>query len=206
MGLSQTRRFQNYHRVLNRAAWSSREASGLLLVLLVHTFAPFGPLVLGLDDTLERRRWGARPGQRDLPGRSAFQPQPFRQSQWPALAVLDVAGSHPWAGRVWALPFLTVLAPSERYHQERGQSHKKLTDWARQMLLQVRRWFPKRALVGVGDSSYATLELLHPSAGSGHAFANLWPIPLPSSPACGWMRPSMRQPRRGGQGRTAGHG
>jgi hypothetical protein len=65
-----------------------------------------------------------------------------------------------WAGRVWALPFLTVLAPSERYHRERGQSHKKLTDWARQMLLQVRRWFPKRALVGVGDSSYATLELL----------------------------------------------
>jgi hypothetical protein len=58
MGLSQTRRFQNYHRVLNRAAWSSREASGLLLVLLVHTFAPFGPLVLGLDDTLERRRGG----------------------------------------------------------------------------------------------------------------------------------------------------
>jgi hypothetical protein len=26
----------------------------------------------------------------------------------------------PWAGRVWALPFLTVLAPSERYCQARG--------------------------------------------------------------------------------------
>jgi hypothetical protein len=59
MGLSQTRHFQNYHLVLNRATWSSRDASHLLLRLLVQTFAPFGPLVLGLDDTLERRR-GAR--------------------------------------------------------------------------------------------------------------------------------------------------
>lgn len=56
MGLSQTRHFQNYHQVLNRAVWSSRQASRLLLVLLVQTFAPFGSLVLGLGDTLERRR------------------------------------------------------------------------------------------------------------------------------------------------------
>jgi hypothetical protein len=61
---------------------------------------------------------------------------------------------------VWALPFLTVLAPSERYHQERKQRHKSLTDWARQMLIQVRRWLPKRLLVVVADSSYAALELL----------------------------------------------
>jgi hypothetical protein len=204
--LSQTRRFQNYHRVLNRAAWSSREASGLLLVLLVHTFAPFGPLVLGLDDTLERRRGGrikAKGIYRD-PVRSIH--SHFVKASGLRWLCLMLLVPIPWAGRVWALPFLMVLAPSERYHQERGQSHKKLTDWARQMLLQVRRWFPKRALVGVGDSSYATLELLHPSAGSGHAFANLWPIPLPSSPACGWMRPSMPQPHPGGQGRTAGHG
>jgi hypothetical protein len=66
----------------------------------------------------------------------------------------------PWAKRVWALPFLSVLAPSERYHQERGQRHKQLTDWARQMLKQVRRWLPERLLVVVADSSYAALELL----------------------------------------------
>jgi len=39
----------------------------------------------------------------------------------------------PWAGRVWALPFLTVLAPSERYCRVCGLRHKKLTDWARQL-------------------------------------------------------------------------
>jgi hypothetical protein len=65
-----------------------------------------------------------------------------------------------WAKRVWALPFLTVLAPPERDHQERGQRHKKLTDWARQMLLIVRRWVPERFLVLVTDSSFAVITLL----------------------------------------------
>ena len=70
-------------------------------------------------------------------------------------------GHIPWAGRRWALPFLTVLAPSERYYQERGRPHKKVTDWARQMVLQLRRWLPGRPLVLVGDSGYAVLDLLH---------------------------------------------
>jgi hypothetical protein len=65
-----------------------------------------------------------------------------------------------WAERVWALPFLTVLAPSERYAQEAGKRHKKITDWARQMLLQLKRWLPGRQVIAVGDSSYAVLELL----------------------------------------------
>jgi hypothetical protein len=159
-GLSHIRHFQNYHRVLNRAVWSSRQASGLLLLLLVQTLAPFGPLVLGLDDTLERRR-GAQ-----IKAKGIYR-DPVRSShshfvkasglRWLCLLLLVPI---PWAGRVWALPFLTVLAPSERYHQERGQPHKKLTDWARQMLMQVRRWCPKRALVIVADSSFAALELL----------------------------------------------
>jgi len=59
----------------------------------------------------------------------------------------------PWAQRVWALPFLTVLAPSERYHQSRGKRHKTTTDWGRQMILQLRRWLPDRALVVIADSA-----------------------------------------------------
>jgi len=66
----------------------------------------------------------------------------------------------PWAGRVWALPFLTVLAPSQRYCQERGLRHKTLTDWARQIALQARRWLPGREIVLLGDSSFAVLDLL----------------------------------------------
>ena len=56
---------------------------------------------------------------------------------------------------------LTVLAPSTRYYQQQGRRHKKLTDWARQMVMQLRRWLRQRPLVLVGDNSYAVLDLLH---------------------------------------------
>jgi hypothetical protein len=76
----------------------------------------------------------------------------------------------PWAQRVWALPFLTVLAPSERYHQTRNQRHKTLTEWARQMLKQVRRWLPMQEVVVVADSTYAALDFL--------ASVSQWPFPV----------------------------
>jgi hypothetical protein len=66
----------------------------------------------------------------------------------------------PWASRVWALPFLSALAPSERYAAEQGRPHKKITQWAWQLLLQVRRWYPQREIVAVADSTYASLKLL----------------------------------------------
>jgi DDE superfamily endonuclease len=81
----------------------------------------------------------------------------------------------PWAERVWALPCLTVLAPSERDHQERGLRHKKLTDWARQMLLLVRRWVPERALGIVTDSSVSVMTLL-------------WQLCQVPNPICGITR------------------
>jgi hypothetical protein len=67
----------------------------------------------------------------------------------------------PFAERIWALPFLTALAPSERYYQERGRKAKTITDWARQLVYQLHRWLPNRALVVVGDSAYAALDFLH---------------------------------------------
>ena len=66
-----------------------------------------------------------------------------------------------FARRVWALPFLTVLCPSDRYHKERGIRHRKLTDRARQAILRICRWFPQKQLIFVGDSSYAAIDLLN---------------------------------------------
>lgn len=159
-GLSGERGFVNYHRVLNRAVWSSHAASRLLLGLLIAAFAPVGPVVLGIDDTIERRR-----GKR-IAARGIYR-DPVRSSQsffvktsglrWLSLMLLAPI---PWAGRVWALPVLTVLAPSERYAREHGQRHKTLTDWACQVALQARRWLPGRELVLVGDSAFAALDLL----------------------------------------------
>src|ERR1051325_10654679 len=56
LGLGRERRFVNYHRVLSRARWSGRKASRLLLGLLLQRLVPKGPLLLGVDDTIERRR------------------------------------------------------------------------------------------------------------------------------------------------------
>src|SRR6185295_14201424 len=166
MGLSNERQYQNYHRVLNRACWSSREASRRLLGLLVATFVPSdAPVVVGMDETIERRR-GAK-----IAAKGIYR-DPVRSSKghfvkasglrWISMQVLTVV---PWAGRIWGLPFLTVLAPSERYNVERGRRHKTLPEWGRQMIRQVRRWLPDRALVVVADSTYAVLELLADAAG-----------------------------------------
>jgi DDE superfamily endonuclease len=159
-GLARERRFVNYHRILNRAAWDPRAASRVLLGLLLDAFAPRGPVLLGLDDTIERRR-GKRIGAKGI------YRDPVRSSKghfvkasglrWLSLMLLVPI---PWAGRVWALPFLTALAPSERHRGERGRRHKTLTDWARQLVLQARRWMPDRPLVLVADSGFAALELL----------------------------------------------
>jgi hypothetical protein len=64
-GLDQDPRFTNYHRVLNRCRWSSRRVARCLFGLLVKTFVPSGPVILGLDDTLERR-WGAKIAARGI--------------------------------------------------------------------------------------------------------------------------------------------
>ena len=161
MGLSSETQFQNYHRVLNRASWSSHTLSRILLRLLVRAFVPAdAPLVIGLDEHIERRRGdkiAAKGIYRDGVRSSKSFFVKTSGLRWVSMMLLAPI---PWAKRVWALPFLTVLAPSERYHLERGQRHKKLTDWARQMIIQVRRWLPNRTLVVVADSSYAVLELL----------------------------------------------
>jgi hypothetical protein len=161
VGLGQIKQFKNYHRVLSRAVWSSRQASRILLGLLVTTFAPDGPLVLGIDETIERRRGAkiqAAGIYRDPVRSSRSHFVKVRGLRWMCLMLLVPV---PWARRVWALPFLTVLAPSERASQHRGRRYKPLTSWARQMIRQVHRWQPARALVVVGDRTYAALDLLH---------------------------------------------
>lgn len=161
VGLDQEASFTNYHRVLNRNSWSSRRVAGRLLRLLVSAFVPDGPVIIGLDDTLERR-WGSK-----IKARGIYR-DPVRSShghfvkasglRWLSVMLLpDI----PWAGRVWGLPFLTALAPSERYAKQHQRRHKKLTDWARQTLLQVAQWLPGRQIIAVADSSYAVIDLLN---------------------------------------------
>jgi hypothetical protein len=160
VGLAQPRRFQNYHRVLSRAVWSSRQVSQILLGLLVATFAADGPLGLGIAETIERRR-GAKSAAAGLdrdPVRSSRRPC-VKVNGWRWIRLLLLVPI-PWAGRVGALPFLTALAPSERSAQQRGHRHQPLTVWARQLLRPVHRWRPERPLVVVAESTSAARDWL----------------------------------------------
>ena len=161
MGLADAPSFRRYHEVLSRARWDARAVARRLLVYVLDQLLPDdGPVVIGFDDTIERR-WGAK-----IKARGIYR-DPVRSSKghfvktsglrWLSLMVVVPI---PWANRKWALPFLTILAPSQRWSETHGRRHKTLTDWARQAILQTKRWLPARTLIFVGDSSFAAIELI----------------------------------------------
>jgi DDE superfamily endonuclease len=160
MGKSHDGHFQNYHRVLNRARWSPIKASRVLLGLLLDAFVPEGPVVIGIDETIERRR-GAKLAAKGIyrdPVRSSH--THFVKASGLRWVCLMVLAPIPWIKRIWALPFLTVLTPSERYYTTHGRRPHSLLDRGRQAVRLVRRWLPTRELVVVGDRTYAALEWL----------------------------------------------
>jgi DDE superfamily endonuclease len=160
MGLADQIGFARYHEVLNRARWDARSLAQRLLRHLLDRLLPSGPVMIGIDDTIERR-WGAK-----IKARGIYR-DPVRSSKghfvktsglrW--LSLMVVVPIH-WSGRHWALPFLTILAPSARWSETHRGRHKTLADWARQAILQTKRWLPDRMLVLVADSGFAALELL----------------------------------------------
>ena len=160
MGLSGEKHFQQFHRVLSRAVWSSLCGSRILLQLLIKAFIKGSELVIGFDDSIERR-WGKQIKAKGIYRDGVRSSHSFFVKtsglRWLSFMLLTEI---PFACRVWALPFLTVLCPSERYHRERGIRHRKLTDRARQAILTIKRWLPDFDLVFVGDSSFAVLDLL----------------------------------------------
>src|SRR5689334_11476334 len=201
LGLASEPGFQNYHRLLNRARWSARQAAGVLLKLLVEAFVPSGPLIVGLDDTIERRRGRkltARAIYRDAARSSKECFQKTSGLRWMSLALLVPVG---WAARVWALPFLTALCPSERS--------------------------TARTCDGAGGTnpcrSAPAGSLANCAVGYRIAHSSWWPTAVtppwscwpgargrpgrsPSSAACAWMRPSTGRPRRAGPAKAAGGG
>jgi hypothetical protein len=153
MGLSQSRQFAQYHQVLNRAVWSPLDLAQVLLKLLVKTFAHReAALVFGIDPTIERR-WGHKIAARGS-GSHFVKASGLR---WISLMLLTPI---PWAQRIWALPVMTALAPSERYYQQRGRKPQTLLARSAQMLKLLCRWLPEHTLVVVGDSAYAALDFL----------------------------------------------
>jgi hypothetical protein len=158
MGLAAECHFTNYHRVLNRATWSARQGSRILLGVLITLLVPPGAtIVLGADDTVERRsgrKINAKGCYRDAVRSTKKHVIHCFGVKWVAMMVLVPV---PWSRRVWALPFLTALCrPAEQSTRRR---HKTSVDWVRQMMKQVRRWLPGRQVVLVVDGGFAAVSL-----------------------------------------------
>jgi hypothetical protein len=159
LGLDQANNWHKYHRVLSRAKWSGLQFSKRVLELLISQFIADNTLILGIDETLERR-WGNKILAKGLFHDAVRSTKKVVVKctglRWICLMVLVEV---PWAHAIWALPFLSVLAPSKRYHKQMGKPHKTLVDWARQIALQLHRWLPNMKIIIVGDNSYARMEL-----------------------------------------------
>ena len=185
LGIGQHGDFAIYHHVLNRARWSPLQLSRALLLLVAGRLgSSTEPLVFGIDETVERR-WGrkiAAKGRYRDPVRSKDDQVVMTPGlQWVSLMLLTRIG---WAGRHWALPFLTALVVSARYDRRKGRRHKTVTDYAQQMLVCLRGgcrtgtwwWWPMAAT---------------PSASS-CGIARACQSRLSSSPNCARTRPGTR--------------
>ena len=159
--LSNTTRWDLYHRVLSRAKWSALKCSKALGRLIINRlYKEEKTLVFGIDETIERR-WSPKIKARGI-YRDAVRSSKSHFFKCSGLRWISVMFLTPisWAQRIWALPFLTILAPSKRYHEQANRKHKTLSDWAFQIALLLHRWFSDFNCIVVADGSYAVMDLL----------------------------------------------
>ena len=158
MGLGQEPRFERYHRVLNRARWSGLQAAKMLLGLVIRLLPPSWVPMIVVDDTVERRRGKriqAKGCYRDAVRSTQHHVVKCFGLKWVCLMLLVRL---PWSSRLWALPFLTVLAPAEAANQQAKKRHKTAVDWTGQVVKTVSRWL-RRPWVLLGDGGFACLRL-----------------------------------------------
>lgn len=160
-GLSDASDYSAYHRVFSRARWSALWMSRLLLDLLARAFlAPGEPLILIVDDTLERRsgkriRW--RGWFHDAARSTGRQVVCSEGIRWLVVALLVQT---PWCKRPWALPFLSVPLLSEKRCVELGRKHRPQTEWAALLVERIRRWQPERPIIVLADGGYASTRMV----------------------------------------------
>jgi len=131
VGLAERPGFARYRDVLSRARWNGRAVARTLLAQALNAFPSTGEVVIGVDDAIERR-WGP-----EITARGIYR-GPVRSSRghfvrasglrWLSLMAMVPI---PWANRRWALPFLTILAPSKRWSGEHSRRHKTVVEWAK---------------------------------------------------------------------------
>lgn len=159
MGLGGERRFEQYHRVLNRARWSGLRGAKILLGLLIAILPAGWALEIVADETIERRngrRINAKGRYRDAVRSTKGAVVKCYGLKWISLMLLVPL---PWSTRPWALPFLTLLAPSERANTSAKRRHKTTVDWTAQAVKAISRWLGGRRWTLIGDGGYACVHL-----------------------------------------------
>jgi len=161
MGLGGERRFEKYHRVLNRAHWSGLQGAKILLGLLIALLPASWDWDIVVDETIERRngrRIKAKGRYRDAVRSTRGTVVKCYGLKWISLMLLVPL---PWSTRPWALPFLTILAPSERANTAAQRRHKTTVDWTVQAVKAISRWLGGRRWTLIGDGGYACVHLAH---------------------------------------------
>lgn len=160
MGLSYEKRFEKYHRVLNRAQWNSMMGAKILLGLLVTLLPASFPILIVVDDTVERRsgkKIKAKGCYRDACRSTEKLVVKCFGLKWVSLMLIVPL---PWCQRPWALPFMTILAPSKKYHEARVKKHKTSIDWTIIAVRIIARWL-KRPFILIGDGGFSCIHLGH---------------------------------------------
>ena len=158
MGLKNEKNFSKFHRILSHARWNGVALSKILLGLLITIIPSSWPILIAVDETLERRQGKkikAKGAYRDAVRSSQSKVVISFGLKWECMMLIIPL---PWCKRPWALPFLTVLAPSKKANEKAGRRHKTSIDWTRQMVKLVSRWL-KRSWILVGDGAYACMDL-----------------------------------------------
>jgi hypothetical protein len=169
MGLGNDPHFTNYHRVLSKARWSGLHAAKILLGMLIALVPVNLPIIIGVDDTIERRKG------KKIRDKGCYR-DPVRSTKkhvircfglkWLSMMLIVPV---PWSERHWALPFLTALTPSEKANIQENRRHKTTVDWTIQIIKQVSRWLADRSIILIGDGSFACVRLAHTCIQLGNA-------------------------------------
>lgn len=158
MGLHHDKNFSKYHRILSHAKWKGLALSKILFGLLIQILPASWPILIAVDETLERRKGKkikAKGAYRDAVRSSQSKVVTCFGLKWECMMLIVPL---PWCKRPWALPFLTVLSPSKKANEKAGRRHKTSIDWTRQMVMLVSRWL-KRPWILLGDGAYACMDL-----------------------------------------------
>lgn len=157
LGMRGENGFDKYHKVLNRAKWSPLDGSKILLEQLLGSKDE--TVVIAVDEHLERRQGRkikAKGYYRDAVRSTKKCVVKCPGLKWITVMVLKKL---PWHSRLFALPFMTILAPSKKANEEIGKKHKTTIDWTIQLLKQIRKWLPNRRIILSTDGGFANALL-----------------------------------------------